>query len=312
MPVRKDESMMRLAVLCSPESWYFKDLCRAADGRYDLAPLPFRRLQSGLDNAGVSVSSGNEDLGAYHAVLVRTMPPGSLEQVVFRMDALAALQAEGTCVVNPPKALEAAVDKYLATLLLRRAGLDVPRTIAAQGANEAMVAFSELGGDVVIKPLFGGEGRGIARLADEALAERAFKMLEQLGGLIYLQEFVPHAGYDLRLFVVGNRVLGMRRSNDRDWRTNVSRGATTEALVVEDRLAEIARRAARAIGAPLAGVDLLPTLDGRLLALEVNAVPGWKALSRTLRIDVAALVLECLREQVVQQSTSNKLCVANP
>src|SRR5581483_11231031 len=162
----------------------------------------------------------------------------------------------------------------------------------------AMSAFAELGGDVVLKPLFGAEGRGITRLDDEALALRAFKMLEQLGAVLYLQEFIDHEGADLRLLVIGRRVLGMRRRNPLDWRTNVSRGATAEPLEVTSELGEMALRAAAAVGAPLAGVDLLPGRDGGLYAIEVNAVPGWKALSRALNIDVAALVLEYIESRL--------------
>jgi glutathione synthase/RimK-type ligase-like ATP-grasp enzyme len=61
---------------------------------------------------------------------------------------------------------------------------------------------------------------------------------------------------------------------------------------VTPELSELAHRAAEAVGAPVAGVDLLPGRDGRLYAIEVNAVPGWQALSRVLRIDVARLVLD--------------------
>ena len=76
-------------------------------------------------------------------------------------------------------------------------------TIVCQTADEAMAGFAELGSDVVLKPLFGSEGRGITRLTDEALALRAFKMLEQLGAVLYLQEYIDHEGFDLR--PVGDR-----------------------------------------------------------------------------------------------------------
>jgi ribosomal protein S6--L-glutamate ligase len=227
----------------------------------------------------------------FNAVLVRTMPPGSLEQVVFRMDALAQLEAVGTLVLNPPKAIEVAVDKYLSTARLAAAGLTVPPTVACQTVDAALNAFHALGGDVVMKPLFGSEGRGIARLHDENVAQRAFALIAQLGGVIYLQKFIDHEGFDLRLLVIGERVLGMRRRNPLDWRTNVSRGAKAEQFEVSDDLAVLARRAAAAVGAPLAGVDLLPSRDGSLYAIEVNAVPGWQALSRVTGTDVAALVL---------------------
>jgi ribosomal protein S6--L-glutamate ligase len=230
-------------------------------------------------------------LNHFDAVLVRTMPPGSLEQVVFRMDALAYLEKSGTPVVNPAKAIECAVDKYLTTARLADHGLPVPRTIACQTAEDGLRAFHDLGGDIVLKPLFGSEGRGITRLRDEALAERAFRLLVPMGAVLYIQEFVPHDGYDLRLLLIGRQVLAMRRVNALDWRTNISRGATAEAIEPRDEWVELARRAADVVGASIAGVDLLPAHDGRTLVLEVNAVPGWRALAATHNKDVAAMVL---------------------
>jgi RimK family alpha-L-glutamate ligase len=283
---------MHLAVLASPDSWYLKDLRRAAAELHDVTPVTFRELASDLAVGEASVYSAGMNLGHADCVLVRTMPPGSLEQVVFRMDALAQLEAAGRLVINPARAIEAAVDKYLCSAKLQAAGLKIPRTVVCQTAEDAMAAFAALGGDVVLKPLFGAEGRGIARLVDEALALRAFKMLEELRAVLYLQQYVPHEGFDLRVLVIGDRMLGMRRRNALDWRTNVSRGATAEPLEMTPELIDLARRAADAIGAPLAGVDLLPGRDGELYAIEVNAVPGWKALAATLQVDIARLVID--------------------
>jgi ribosomal protein S6--L-glutamate ligase len=229
------------------------------------------------------------------------MPPGSLEQVVFRMDCLGRYEAAGGIVINPAKAVEAAVDKFLTSAKLAEAGLLTPRTSCCQTPDDAMAAFHELGGDVVIKPLFGSEGRGIARLADEALALRAFKMLAQLGAVLYLQEFIEHEGCDLRLLVIGERVLAMKRRNPLDWRTNISRGAKAEAFIPDQTLLDLAHRAAAAVGAPLAGVDLLPGRDGRMYCIEVNAVPGWKGLAKAQGTDVAALVLDFVADQVSQR-----------
>jgi len=287
---------MEVAVLGAPTSWYLRDITRAAGDRHRVIPVTFRDLAALVDHSGQSYTAGATDLGRLDAVIVRTMPPGSLEQVVFRMDVLGRLEAAGVTVVNPPRAVEAAVDKYLATSRLQTAGLQVPRTRVCQTADEAIRAFQDLHGDVVVKPLFGSEGRGITRLCDEALADRAFRMLEQFGAVIYLQEFIPHEGFDLRLFVVGEQVLAMRRRNPHDWRTNVSRGATPESFAPDDRLIEMARRAAAAVGAPLAGVDILPGRDGLLYVIEVNAVPGWQALAEVSGADVAALVLELVTQ----------------
>jgi RimK family alpha-L-glutamate ligase len=288
----------KFAILAAPDSWYAADLRRAAGDRHEITVLPFSQMTA-MVGARDEVASAGRDFSEFDAVLVRTMPPGSLEQVIFRMDALARIAAAGKVVMNPPRGLEVAVDKYLTSAKLRAAGLLTPRTWVGQTAEEAQQAWEELGRDVVVKPLFGGEGRGIMRVSDPDLALRAFTMLERLAAVIYLQEFIPHAGYDLRLFVLGEQVFGMKRLNATDWRTNVSRGAKTEPLEVTDELREIALRANVAVGTQLAGVDVLPGRDGKLYAIEVNAIPGWKGLARTLDVDMAEMVLDFVSNLVV-------------
>ena len=295
---------MRFAILGSSDSWYFRDLVRAAAGELEISAVAFRNLAAEISSAGTRFMAP-DDLSSFDAVLVRTMPPGSLEQVVFRMDVLGRLEAEGVVVMNPPRAIEAAVDKYLASAKLSAAGLPTPRTAVCQTPEDAMNAFHRLGGDVVVKPLFGSEGRGITRLADEGLAQRAFSLLASLGAVLYVQEFIPHHGYDLRVLVIGERSWIMRRSNSLDWRTNVSRGAHGERTEMTSDFAEMAFCAASAIGAPVAGVDLLPARDGRLYVLEVNAVPGWRALARTLEVDVARHVVDYVASVVRTRRGAN-------
>ena len=294
---------MKIGVLTDSHSWYFRDLCRAAGGR-QLVPLDFEQLSGSV---GSSVPAARDSvtwdadalkkvdaLTTLDAVLVRTMPPGSLEQVVFRMDLLWQWERSGTRILNPPKAIEIAVDKYLGTVRLAEAGLPVPPTIACQGWRQGMTAFESLGRDVVVKPLFGGEGRGLMRVADVDLAERTFRTLERLQAVMYLQPFIPHPGYDYRVLVVGTEHFVIRRRADADWRTNLSRGGHAEVVAESGPWVELGRAAARAVGAPFAGVDVLPGLDGQLYVLEVNAVAGWKGVQAALQIDVAAKVLQLL------------------
>jgi glutathione synthase/RimK-type ligase-like ATP-grasp enzyme len=83
-------------------------------------------------------------------------------------------------------------------------------------------------------------------------------------------------------------LAAMRRTANGDWRTNVAQGATAEPVRLGPAEAELAIRAASAVGAVAAGVDLLPGPDGEWYVLEVNAVPGWRALAPVTGIDVAA------------------------
>jgi ribosomal protein S6--L-glutamate ligase len=279
---------MRLAILAGGEGWHVRDLRRAAADTGHVAGVPdFRKLA-----AGVGVAP--DPLADYDAVIVRTMPPGSLEQVVFRMDLLHRAHAAGVTVLNPPAALEASVDKYLATAKLAAAGLPVPPTVTCQTADSAIDAFHALGSDVVVKPLFGSEGRGMVRVSDPELAWRTFRTLERTQTVLYLQKFVDHPGWDLRVLVLGGRVLAaMRRHAGNDWRTNVAQGGRAEAVTPTAEEERLALRAAEAVGAEFAGVDLLPTGDGYVV-LEVNAVPGWRALAPACGVDVAAAVVRYL------------------
>jgi ribosomal protein S6--L-glutamate ligase len=281
---------MRLAILSGGDGWHVRDLCRAAAALHHHAEaVDFRRLSAG-------VNAGQDALAGFDAVIVRTMPPGSLEQVVFRMDLLHRVQVRGVRVLNPPRALEACVDKYLATAYLEAAKLRVPPTMVCQHADAAQEAFAALGGDVVIKPLFGSEGRGMMRISDPELAWRTFRALEQTRSVMYLQQFVRHPGWDLRVFVLGGAVLAaMRRVARGDWRTNVAQGGDAERVELGAEERALALRAASALGAVAAGVDLLPAPDGGWYVIEVNAVPGWRALAPAAGVDVAAaLVRYCV------------------
>ncbi|QDU19900.1 ATP-grasp domain-containing protein [Urbifossiella limnaea] len=283
---------MRIAVLSGGGGWHVLDLVRAARQLGHAAePVDFRTVA-----AAVGTHPG--PLAGFDAALVRTMPAGSLEQVVFRMDVLHAAVAAGVRVLNPPRAVETCVDKYLTSTRLAAAGLPTPPTHVSQTADAALDGFDRLGGDVVVKPLFGSEGRGMVRLTDRETAWRTFHALDRTGQVIYQQGFVRHPGWDLRAFVVGGKVLaGMRRTARGDWRTNVAQGGTAEQVELGDGAVSLAVRAAAAVGCPLAGVDLLPGPGGDLSVIEVNAVPGWRALAAVTGRDVAADVVRFLTEE---------------
>jgi ribosomal protein S6--L-glutamate ligase len=280
---------MRIALLAGGPGWHVRDLERAAAVlHHEAVAVDFRRLRGG-------VAAAVEPLPDCDAVLVRTMPPGSLEQVVFRMDLLQRLQAHGVPVLNPPAAIEACVDKYLASARLEAAGLRVPPTIVCQHADAAMEAFAALGGDVVVKPLFGSEGRGMVRVSDPDLAWRTFRTLERTQSVLYVQQFIAHPGWDLRALVLGGRLLAaMKRRAGDGWRTNVAQGGAAQAVRLTSAQEELALRAAAALSAPMAGVDLLPGPAGEWYVLEVNAVPGWRALGPVAGVDVAVELLRFL------------------
>src|SRR5438105_5354274 len=284
---------MHIAILSGGDGWHVSDLRRAGQLLdCEATAVDFRKLCA-------NVGTQSNALPGFQAVLVRTMPPGSLEQVIFRMDLLQRLQANGVVVLNPPRAVEICVDKYLTSACLQAAGMLVPETIVCQHADAALEAFESLGGDVIVKPLFGSEGRGMVRIQDPEMAWRTFRTLERLQCVLYLQKYIAHPGWDLRAFVIDGRVVAaMRRKVNGGWRTNVAQGGTAEAIRLTPSQEELAIRAAVAVQAPMAGVDLLPGPAGEMYVLEVNAVPGWRALAPATGVDIAVLILRFLLSQV--------------
>ena len=190
------------------------------------------------------------------------------------------LEHAGVRVVNSAMAIEHGVDKYYTSARLHDAGLPTPRTVVAERFEDAMAAYEELGGDVVVKPLFGSEGRGIVRVTDADTAYRALRALD-LGRYIYcLQEFVPHGHEDIRVFVVGDRVVGamLRRANG--WKTNAAQGAKGEPFEPDDRVVDLSLRATRVVGAEHAGVDILPGRRRRVQRHRSEHHPGMACPAR--------------------------------
>jgi RimK family alpha-L-glutamate ligase len=290
---------LRVAVLGSTGGWHARRLERALTARdHECAFTPVTRMVGRVDGA-LGVRSRELALDGCDVVLVRGIPRGSLEQVVFRVDMLHALAAAGVRAVNGAHAIERTVDKFLASALLSRAGLPTPRTIACERPADALEAFAELGGDVIVKPLFGSMGLGMVRVDDHDVARRVFRALELERAVYYLQETLPHTGRDVRTLVVGERAVASIERIGEGWRTNLARGGHARPARLDAREERLCVEAAAALGADHAGVDLLRTADGRDYVLEVNGIPGWQGLERATGVDVAAALVEHL-EAVVE------------
>ena len=291
-----------VVIFTEKADWHSNGL-RDACAREGLRPVILSTTDCGFD-----VSSGRPGLvfpglggRMPGAIFVRLIPAGTTEQITARLGLLHAARALGIQVVNDARAIEACVDKSMTTFLLAQAGLPTPRTIVTEKPEAAEAARKTLGGDVVLKPLFGAQGKGLRRLK----AGDPLPAPEEVGGLYYLQEFVASRGsraaggaHDWRVFVLnGAPVAAMIRRSD-DWVTNIFQGADGEPADPSGAPAEFAVRAAAAVGADYAGVDLIEDEDGRFLVLEVNSMPAWKGLHNAT--DVAAALARDLATRLAR------------
>lgn len=291
---------MNCAILASKEGWHVHALARALERRGGRAHrLPVEALVGRVapklgDGPPERLYAGDTPLDGFDAVIVRAIPSGSLEQIIFRMDALHRLERLGVPVVNSPRAIERTVDKYFTSALVEDAGLPTPPSVVCERFEQAMAAFEALGSDVVVKPLFGAEGRGMVRVTDLDVAYRVFRALELTHAVFYLQQYIPHGNQDIRAFVIAGEVVAAMRRVGANWKTNVAQGGRTESLRLSPELAEMAVRATAAVGASIAGVDLLLSEAGEPYVIEVNGIPGWRGLQRVTPFDIAEVIVDCV------------------
>ena len=160
-----------------------------------------------------------------------------------------------------------------------------------------------VGYPAVLKPVTGSWGRLLARVNGPEQARSILEQKRDLGsfhhGIFYVQEYIEKPGRDIRAYVVGDHVLAASYRSADHWVTNAARGAQSIPCPITPEIEELSLRACKAVGARLAGVDLIETANG-LEIIEVNTGGEFKGLASTTDVDIAgAIVEEAVRTALV-------------
>ena len=283
---------MKMGIMTRDENGWCTTQLRKAIQKQNITPFTFNHLPAiGRVNYGPEASVNKTDLiKELDALITRPIGHGTIEQIFFRMNLLRKLERSGLLIINPPLAIEQAVDKYLSLTLFQENGIPVPRTAVTESPNEALKCFHELGGDIILKPLFGSRGIGATRITDPNIAARIFETITFHHGVLYLQEFIDHGGKDIRAFVIGNQVTAAMHRKSTNWKTNVSRGAKPVPLKLSKELEDLAIKAAKIIGCKVTGADIIEGPNGPLL-IELNSQPGWKGLQSVTK--------KCIADEII-------------
>jgi len=243
----------------------------------------------------VSLKSNGLDLAQLDAIVVRDLGRRGAHDVALRFEVLIALQKLGVHIINPPKAIARAANKFATSVALQRFEVPTPKTTIATDIEKALQALQNYR-KAVSKPLFGYKGRDIL-LIEEGDEDKLRQIIEK-NGLLYLQEFVESPRpRDIRAFVVENRTVGAiyRVAPNGTWISNLARGGTAEPCPMTEELMDMAVRANKAVGTIYSGVDLLETKDG-LKVIEVNGTPSGMGIYQALGIDVTRVIAEVVLE----------------
>lgn len=298
----------RIVIFNDTHGWHSEQLTTAL-GRLGIEAVltDLAECRIDLDSAtGLFIPGFDGELPA--AAIVRGIAPGFLEQITLRMDVLHTLAELGVPVFNPASAIEHTVDKARTSLRLHLAGLTTPRTWACENSAMATkIVESELtaGRPLVMKPLFGCQGKGVVLI--ESLPQ--FHQQQPVGEAFYLQQYIAPetagAWQDWRLLVIDGEVCAAMSRRSSHWITNFAQGASCFATPVSDEMRELALAATEAVNADYAGVDLIRDADGRFTVLEVNSVPAWKGLYQATGADIAGSLAIAIDQRIRTALTSH-------
>ena len=211
--------------------------------------------------------------------------------------------------VNPSQGITRSRDKLHAQQLLARAHVGLPVTGYAHATMDIEGLLDVVGGaPVVVKLLEGTQGLGVVLAETRKAAESVIGAFRQLDANILVQEYIKESkGADVRAFVIAGKVVAaMRRTGaPGDFRSNLHRGGSAEAIRLTPAERATAVKAARTVGLNLAGVDLLQSHRGPLV-LEVNSSPGLEGIERASGIDVASRVIEFIEDNTAKRTRKTR------
>src|SRR5262252_9332806 len=154
---------LRVGLVVDNTDWHARALARAL-AALGATSIPIRLTACGFATSsptGLAIDGLGSELP--DAILVRSTSGGSFEAVTLRLGILHAARDLGVMVWNDARAIERCVDKSMTSFLLARAGIATPPTWAVESYDQAraIVQAETTDAPLVLKPLFGSQGRGL-------------------------------------------------------------------------------------------------------------------------------------------------------
>ncbi len=290
---------MKLAILSRAPKAYSTVRLKAAalDRGHEAKVLDTLRFGIDLSSRDPDLQYRGKQLSDYDAILPRI----GASITFFGMAVVRQFEQMDVYTPNTAAGIANSRDKLRSIQILSRHDIGIPATTFVRDRADVMPAIERVGGSpVVIKLLEGTQGIGVILAPDNKVAEAVIETLQSARQNVLIQQFISESrGRDIRALVVGDRVVGAmrRRAQGDEFRSNVHRGGTTEAVELDDEYQQVAVRAAQIMGLRVAGVDMLESDHGPLV-MEVNSSPGLEGIEGATGLDIAGAIIDYVGSQV--------------
>ena len=290
---------MKLGILSrAPRSYSTQRLKAAAIERdHEVRILDTLRFGIDLSSDEPDLQYRGKQLSDYDAVIPRI----GASITYFGLAVVRQFEQMDVYTPNPSNGIANSRDKLRSVQILSRHDVGIPGTTFVRNRADVLPAIERVGGaPVVIKLLEGTQGIGVILAPDKKVAEAVIETLQSTKQNVLIQRFVAESrGRDVRALVVGDRVVAaMRRTaSEGEFRSNVHRGGSTEAVELDAEYRRVAVQAAQIMGLRVAGVDMLESEHGPLV-MEVNSSPGLEGIENATELDIAGAIIDYVANQV--------------
>jgi len=298
---------MKIAMLSrNPDLYSHRRLKEAAEERgHELDIIDHLKCYINITSHRPAIFYQGEKLEGYDAVIPRI----GASVTFFGTAVLRQFEVMGVYPLNESVAVSRSRDKLRSLQLLARRGIGLPVTVFAHRTGQAGHILELIdGAPVVIKLLEGTQGQGVMLGETDKSAESIIQAFGKLNAHILVQEFVKEArGEDIRCLIVGDRVVAsmLRKGKEGDFRSNLHRGGSANAIKITPAERSTAVSAAKAMGLNVCGVDMLRSNHGPVV-MEVNSSPGLEGVETATNIDVAGKIINFIEKNARQNRTKTR------
>jgi ribosomal protein S6--L-glutamate ligase len=297
---------MKIGILCREPGYTIRRLREVATERgHELLVIRFPECYVEIEQDKPEVRYRGDSLNDLDVIVPRIMPG----MTTYGAAIVRQFEMMGVYTTAKSLAIARSRDKLRSLQLLSKAGVGIPKTIFSRETDAVDDLIEHIGVPMIIKLASGTQGNGVVLAETRKAAKSVIQAFYVNDTSFLMQEYIEEAGgADIRAFIVGNKIVASmhRQSLDDDFRSNIHQGGEGKAIKLTDDEKKVALKAARAMGLPICGVDMIRSARGPLI-LEVNSAPGLEGIEAVTGRDIASKIIDYIEFNAKQRNRKDRV-----